>query len=581
MENVPDKLISAYLEGGLDETQAAELSQWVQASRDHARYLALLASLEHGLIKHAKMRSNSDILTELQQIEDRGEELDPMVLAAERFPAPESNSPTRHQYASALSYVIEHAFTHKRIAILATAAVLLLGAVLTIVLLVGDENTPGTAQVPDLPDVTSPTPDPNRVVAMVTDQVNAQWVIANGQGALPDRMLLATNQRLTLVAGFAEITTNRGARVLVQAPATIETTESDNAIRLHRGKLVGRCDTEHSKGLVVHAPGIDLVDLGTEFGVSADQVNGSTVLVMSGSVRAEPADTSPRAFEPVVLEQGDARRIEPETGELEAIDLSEVSVFYAQVPHPYVKMVNDIGSTLWLRQNQEDIGDRFGKAAYSKAGQSFGVLELDGQGCVDLFDALDFSSDQAFSVAVWIKPDMQSDDMFVLGRIAKHQERGIHGYDLYIKEQRLRFQMKHAFLSRTQKDSLIRIESPEKLNNQAWQHAVVTYDGSGRAAGVRMYLNGFEVENRVIDDSLSGNTIHADTTFRLGARGFVDAEHLHKLAPAHKLAAADRGSPMFGGIGDLVVFDRVIDREDIQSMHRLSRDAYFALNEGS
>ncbi|MEM9348544.1 MAG: LamG-like jellyroll fold domain-containing protein, partial [Planctomycetota bacterium] len=146
-----------------------------------------------------------------------------------------------------------------------------------------------------------------------------------------------------------EITTKRGAKVLVQAPATIETTDSGNAIRLHRGKLVGRCDTPSSKGFTVHAPGMDVVDLGTVFAVSADAENGSTVTVIEGSVRAEPAETSPLAFEPVVLEQDEARRVEPETGGLEAIALAEAPVFYEAIPHPYVTAVLDAAPVAYWR----------------------------------------------------------------------------------------------------------------------------------------------------------------------------------------------------------------------------------------
>ncbi|MBX2852273.1 MAG: FecR domain-containing protein [Phycisphaeraceae bacterium] len=464
----------------------------------------------------------------------------------------------------------------------AVAAALLLVATLAIVFLPGDDTAPDVAEVPDftptMPDITL---DTSRVVATITDQAQAEWVSVNGRGALPGRTLLGPNQRLTLARGFAEITTARGAKVLVQSPATIETTGSDNAIRLHSGKLVGRCDTPGSKGFVVHVPGMDVVDLGTVFGVEADAEHGSTVTVMEGSVRAEPAEASPLAFEPVVLKEDQARRVKPENGALETIAMSDVPVLYAQVPHPYVKIVNDAGSTLWLRQNQKDVGDRLGKTAYGKVGQGFGVLELNGQGCVDIGNTLNFASDQAFSIAVWIKPDMRSDDMCVLGRMADHLERGLHGYDLYIKEQHLRFQMKHAFLHDAKKDSLIRVESSEKLKDQTWQHVFITYDGSSRAAGLRMYLNGSEVESNVIDDSLSGNTIHANTTFRVGIRGFVDAERFGKPGLTNKLDAVGGGSPMFGGIGDLVVFDRVIGPEHIQSMHRLSRDAYFAPHEGS
>ncbi|MEM6258979.1 MAG: LamG-like jellyroll fold domain-containing protein [Planctomycetota bacterium] len=362
-----EQLVHDVLHGDAGDEDRQRLSEWVVADEANAKaYLrvtmderAMRVNLERAEARSVEQLSDSPddtnagaVLAELAELEERSAALDPMALAAEQFPASTARPIRNKQYASALSYVFDHVVTPKRLSILAAAAVLLLSVVLSIVFLTEGDKTPETAAVPDFTQ-TTPTLDPNRVVATVTGQVNAQWVSANGQGALPDRMLLAVNQRLTLTEGFAEITTNRGAKVLLQAPATIETTDSDNAVRLHRGKLVGRCETPSSKGFVVHAPGMDVIDLGTVFGVSADADNGSTVTVMEGSVRAEPAETSPLAFEPVVLGRDEARRVKPETGGLEAVALSESPVFHASPVHPYLAAVLDAKPVAYWRFEEE------------------------------------------------------------------------------------------------------------------------------------------------------------------------------------------------------------------------------------
>ncbi|MBX2852497.1 MAG: hypothetical protein KTR15_12220 [Phycisphaeraceae bacterium] len=354
-------LLEALLDGTIDESRFARLEAILLEDaaaralyRSRANLHAVLPSMvgqaprltvqltdgvEDTLLEPHEM-PHDQLMNLITQIESSGEDLDPMALATERFPAPPSKNPSRQQVFSALTYVYQHAVTPKRVAALATAAALLLGVVLLIVLLPGDDAA-DLAGVPGVPDFTptTPGPDPNRVVATITEQHHAVWMTRNGEGALPDRTLLGPNRRLTLAQGFAQITTVRGAAVLVQAPVTIETTDSPNAIRLHRGKLVGRCETARSKGFIVHAPGMDVVDLGTEFGVEADPAEGSTVLVMQGSVRAQPTERSPLAFEPVVLGKNQARRVEPETGSLEMIAVSEAPVFYEDAPHPYVAAV--------------------------------------------------------------------------------------------------------------------------------------------------------------------------------------------------------------------------------------------------
>ena len=354
MDSLPDKLISAYLEGGLDKEQAVELSRWVQESPEHARYLASLSAIEHGLIKQTRLQSNSDILAELSEIEEQGVDIDPMAMAAERFPQPVDEQPSKQDMLTAMSYVFEHAVTPKRVAVFATAAAMLLGVVLMIVLLGGPDGQGEIADVPDWPEVN--TNQPERVylpLARITDSVGAQWRWGDTPIELPVGSPLNEWDRLTLTKGFAQITTLQGAEVLLQAPCTIELTNSDNAIRLHSGKLVGRCLTPESKGFIVHAPGLDVVDLGTEFGVEADAFNGSTVLVMSGSVRVQPTPQSPRAFEPVVLEKSQARRIRPQAGSLEVIAAAEAPTFYQAVPHAYVAAVLDAEPVAYWRFEEE------------------------------------------------------------------------------------------------------------------------------------------------------------------------------------------------------------------------------------
>ena len=134
-------------------------------------------------------------------------------------------------------------------------------------------NTPNFAQVPDEPAASS-------TVATLTAERDAIWAKA----ALAAGSALQAGQRLTLTHGFAEITTQRGAVAILEAPATIELLDNNNAIRLHTGKLVGLCETEPSKGFLVRTPHMDISDLGTRFGVDASQPDATEVHVFEGEV---------------------------------------------------------------------------------------------------------------------------------------------------------------------------------------------------------------------------------------------------------------------------------------------------------
>jgi hypothetical protein len=58
---------------------------------------------------------------------------------------------------------------------------------------------------------------------------------------------------------------------------------------------------------------------------------------------------------------------------------------------------------------------------------------------------------------------------------------------------------------------------PLPLDN-AWKHIFFTYDGTSRASGVRIYVNGVQVATRVLKDNLGRRTIRTDAPMQLGWR---------------------------------------------------------------
>ena len=52
----------------------------------------------------------------------------------------------------------------------------------------------------------------------------------------------------------------------------------------------------------------------------------------------------------------------------------------------------------------------------------------------------------------------------------------------------------------------------------AWKHIFFTYDGSGRASGVKIFVNGRAIATRVVTDNLAGATIRTQAPMQLGWR---------------------------------------------------------------
>lgn len=58
---------------------------------------------------------------------------------------------------------------------------------------------------------------------------------------------------------------------------------------------------------------------------------------------------------------------------------------------------------------------------------------------------------------------------------------------------------------------------PLPLDN-AWKHIFFTYDGSGHASGIKIFIDGVQVATRVLNDNLGGASIRTDAPMQLGWR---------------------------------------------------------------
>lgn len=215
------------------------------------------------------------------------------------------------QACKALNYFALKGLRNKAGVIGSIAAVLVLGVLLYLTILSFSSATPEspgmTGNIPATPGT-----QVKRIVATLTAEHHAQWQAASG-AILPEvGDDLSSGQQMILIDGFAEITTRRGAKALLQAPCTVEFTDSDNAIRLHQGKLFGVCLTERSRGFTVYTEHARIVDLGTRFGVEADAEGNSSALVQEGEivVKSTAGDSESVPPLPRALTAGQAVAIE-------------------------------------------------------------------------------------------------------------------------------------------------------------------------------------------------------------------------------------------------------------------------------
>jgi hypothetical protein len=148
--------------------------------------------------------------------------------------------------------------------------------------------------------------DDNKSVARVTATRNCSWAEATNVGY---GSRLRPGQRLNLSTGLIEITFDDGAVVVLEGPASFDV-ESQGRAQLHDGRLAAVVP-ERGRGFEVLTSRLNVVDLGTEFGVMADSAGATEVHVFNGLVKAQLLDEAGHQVRTVELNTSEAARIEP------------------------------------------------------------------------------------------------------------------------------------------------------------------------------------------------------------------------------------------------------------------------------
>lgn len=148
----------------------------------------------------------------------------------------------------------------------------------------------------------------------------------------PDPGTLTVGSSLDISQGTMELVLASGVRSIVQAPVQL-TLDSRNQIDLHEGTAWFHVPPG-ARGFRVTTPELDIVDLGTEFGVLSTPDDFDEVHVFSGMVEARSRRADHKAL---ALTAKQARRSDP-TGELKITSLrpSEfLTTLPDELPHLY------------------------------------------------------------------------------------------------------------------------------------------------------------------------------------------------------------------------------------------------------
>ena len=119
----------------------------------------------------------------------------------------------------------------------------------------------------------------------------------------------------------------------------------------------------------------------------------------------------------------------------------------------------------------------------------------------------DIRADQPFTISVWVKPSAAG---CILSKMDEANR--MRGFDLVYRKNKI---LVHLVNEWAQSD--IEVRTVANVPGRQWSHLLVTYDGSSRASGLSVYLNGVEQALNIDRDHLRGS-IANDEPLRIGRR---------------------------------------------------------------
>ena len=154
---------------------------------------------------------------------------------------------------------------------------------------------------------------------------------------------------------------------------------------------------------------------------------------------------------------------------------------------------------------------------------------------------------QPFSIDLWVYAAQVYDDATVFNH-REDNNQGNAGYQLQLDQNHLQFDLMHS-----RAGNLIRVVTKETVPLKKWTHVTVTYDGSSKAKGAAVYIDGQRADAEIVSDNLTRTMIP-------NGGGLFGGEFMGIM-----FGKRFRFTPMKdGAIDELRVFRRALEPIEIQ-----------------
>ena len=208
----------------------------------------------------------------------------------------------------------------------------------------------------------------------------------------------------------------------------------------------------------------------------------------------------------------------------------------------HAKLDEGDGHTTEIQIDGETQTVQLTDAAGWQDGFSGQALRVQGAAC-ELPDFGTFERDASFTCTAWINVPANDGNGAIFARMDRDANH--RGWDLWLQRRQIGMHIISSWPG-----NAVKVVGKEQVPANEWVHVAVTWDGSGQAAGIKVYYNGQPQQTNVESNNLS-DSIQTDVPFKIGQRS--------------------TGEAYTGGLQDLRIYTRVLNPGEVSSLANLTR----------
>ncbi|WP_373649888.1 DUF1553 domain-containing protein [Schlesneria sp. DSM 10557] len=215
--------------------------------------------------------------------------------------------------------------------------------------------------------------------------------------------------------------------------------------------------------------------------------------------------------------------------------LREVANSTSQQAQPLLRWTFDETAGNEVTEYRDSLrkGQVVGNPAWT-AGKLNGAIKLDGNTYVEAGDFASFERTDKFSYGAWINVE-NKEAAAVIARMDDAD--AFRGFDLLLGGGKLTAHLVHRW-----PDEALHVVSKAEIPVNQWTHVFATYDGSSKAEGFKLYINGQRQEVEITHNLLTATT-KTEKPLRIGRR--------------------NPGAPFKGLIDDVRIYDRELTSQEV------------------